>query len=184
MKLPIKITSVLLPLIALGMASCLKDKDFDDGLVQSVRSRDGQLKIVELKVTASSADNFLTLSLNPLNVDTSFNLIPVNLATPEVASEDINVTLTQNDKLVTDYNALNGTDYQVPTPAMFSLVNPGGVVMIPRGTHTGYLRIKLTPTKFLGGSWALGYQISSIDKTGYTISGNLNTGIYWRKKCV
>jgi hypothetical protein len=49
--------------------------------------------------------------------------------------------------------------------------------MIPKGTHTGYLRIKLTPTKFLGGSWALGYQISSIDKPDYTISGNLNTGI-------
>lgn len=177
MKLSIRSTSLLTLIISWGMASCLKDKNFDDGLIQSVHNTGDQFKMIEIKVSASSSNQFLTLSLDPSNKDTTLNLIPVNLSTPGPATEDIQVTLVQKNSLVTDYNNAQGTDYQVPPASMFTLVNTGGVVKITQGSNTAYLQLKFKPTDFLGGSWALGYQIGAVDKPGYTISSNLNTGI-------
>lgn len=160
--------------LGIGMVSCLKDKDYDDGLIQSTHGSTPQM--IEVKVSASSASNFLGLVFDPVNRDTTLNFIPVNLATAGSASEDINVTLTQKNSLVTDYNAANGSDYQIPTPNMFTVLNAGNVVTIPKGSHTGYLQVKFKPADFAG-AWALGYQITAVDKPGYTISGNLSTGI-------
>lgn len=176
MKRLIKLIYLLALLLSLGMVSCLKDEEFDDGWIQSVRNS-SQPKMVEVALSTSSANQFLVLSFNNSNVDTIVNLIPVNLSTAGPATEDIQVTLTQKNSLVTDYNAANGTDYKVPTASMFSVVNTGGVVTIPKGSNTAYLQVKLKPSAFLGDSWALGYEISAVDKAGYTISGNLKSGI-------
>jgi hypothetical protein len=176
MKRSIKLTCLLALLLSLGMVSCLKDEEFDDGRIQSVRNS-SQPKMVEVALSTSSANQFLVLSFDNSNVDTTFNLIPVTLSTAGPAAEDLQVTLTQNNSLVTDYNTANGTDYKVPTASMFSVVNSGGVVTIPKGSNTAYLQVKLKPSAFLGDSWALGYEISAVDKSGYTISGNLKSGI-------
>lgn len=177
MKLSIRLISLLALFLSLGigMVSCLKDKDYDDGLIQSTHG--STPRIIEVKVTASSATNYLALTFDNSNVDTTLNVIPVNLATNDAASEDINVTLVQKNSLLTDYNAANGTDFEAPTAGMFTLINPGGVVTIPKGSHTGYLQLKFKPSSFLGGSYALGYEITTVDKSGYTISGNLKSGI-------
>ena len=176
MKRSIKLIYLLALLLSLGMVSCLKDEEYDDGRIQSVRNS-SQPKMVEVKLSSSSASQFLVLSFNNSNVDTTFNLIPINLSTSSPATEDLQVTLTQKNSLVTDYNAANGTDYKVPTASMFSVVNTGGVVTIPKGSNTAYLQVKLKPSAFLGENWALGYEISAVDKAGYTISGNLKSGI-------
>jgi hypothetical protein len=177
MKLSIRLIALfaLFLSLGLGMASCLKDKDFDDGLIQSVHG--SQPNMIEVKLNASSATNFLSLIFDPINRDTTLNFIPVNLSTAGSASEDINVTLVQKNSLVDDYNTANGTSFAVPPASMFTVINAGGVVTIPKGSNTGYLQLKLKPTNFLGGSWALGYQINAVDKSGYTISKNLGTGI-------
>lgn len=177
MKLSIRLISILtlFLLLTLGMVSCLKDQEFDDKQIQSTHG--GQPNMIELKVTASSATNFLALTFDNSNVDTTVNVIPVNLSTSGSASEDINVTLVQKNELLTAYNNEHGTDFQPPTASMFTLVNAGGVVTIPKGSNTGYLQLKFKPAAFLGGSWALGYEISAVDKSGYTISGNLKSGI-------
>ncbi|MBO9565668.1 MAG: DUF1735 domain-containing protein [Niastella sp.] len=175
MKLSIKLTAILTLLLSLSMVSCLKDNQFDDGLIQSVHGG-GQPNIVEVKLAASSAVQLLTLTFDNSSTDTTFNLIPVHLSNGP-ASEDLQVTLVQKNSLVTDYNAANGTGYKIPPASMFTLVNAGGVVTIPKGTQTAYLRIKLKPSDFLGDSWAIGYEISAVDKSSYTISGNLKSGI-------
>ena len=77
--------------------------------------------------------------------------------------------------LVNNYNTNNGTAYAIPPANFFTIVNP--VVTIPKGSHTAYLQIKFKPSDFLGGDWALGFKITSIQETGYVVSGNLNTGI-------
>src|SRR5689334_3100526 len=118
MKLSIRSTSLLTLIISWGMASCLKDKNFDDGLIQSVHNTGDQFKMIEIKVSASSSNQFLTLSLDPSNKDTTLNFMPVNLSTPGPATEDIQVTLVQKNSLVTDYNNAQGTDYQVPPASM------------------------------------------------------------------
>ncbi|NII26682.1 DUF1735 domain-containing protein [Pseudoflavitalea sp. X16] len=176
MKRSIKLTYLLALLLSLGMVSCLKDEEFDDGRIQSVRNS-SQPKMVEVALSTSSANQFLVLSFDNSNLDTTFNLIPVNLSTAGPATEDLQVTLTQKNSLVTDYNTANGTDYKVPTAAMFTVVNASGMVTIPRGSNTAYLQVKIKPSAFLGDTWALGYEISAVDKSGYTISGNLKSGI-------
>ncbi|MDB5232261.1 MAG: hypothetical protein JWN76_3066 [Chitinophagaceae bacterium] len=159
-----------------SLTGCLKDKDFENGAIQSVHAGSTNQNIVEIKLSAGSSSNFLSISLNASSKDTILDLIPVNLSSKDPAPEDIHVTLVKNDKLVDDYNNANGTFYVVPASNTFQ-VQDGGVVTIPKGSHTGYLKIKFKPSDFIGNDYALGYAISSIDKAGYTISGNLNTGI-------
>ena len=171
-----KITIAFLSVLSIGLSSCLKDKEYDDRSIQSVRS-EGTQKIIEIGVSATNTTNFLSTAFDALNKDTVIDFIPVRLASAEPAPEDIHVTLVKNDALVNDYNTNNGTAYEIPDATMFSVVNPGLVVTIPKGSYVGYLQIKLKPSDFLGSDWALGYKIASVDKQGYTISGNLNYGI-------
>lgn len=176
MKLPFKI--IFLLILSFSMSSCLKDKEYDKGLIQSVRSNGSDQNIIEIQLTATSVDNILRQSFDAVNKDTTINVIPVVLASPDVAKEDIHVTLKLNSSIVDDYNAANGTAYQVPDASMYTLLNQGNVVTIPKGSRVGYLQIKLNPSNFIGTDWALGYEIQSVDKTGYTISGNLNKGMF------
>lgn len=169
-----KLITGLCLLLVLGLTSCLKDKNFDDGKTQAYHG--GDIKPIEIKLTAADPSNFLEIAgLGDANKDTTFNLVPVNLATSEAASEDIHVTLEQNNQLVTDFNAENDTEYEVPTADMFQV--SGLTVTIPRGQRTGYMTITMNPSKFAGGSWALGYTIKSVQEGGYTVSGNMQNGI-------
>ncbi|HET7118196.1 MAG TPA: hypothetical protein VFI29_16990, partial [Hanamia sp.] len=78
--------------------------------------------------------------------------------------------------LIINYNNTNGTDYTIPT--MLTVINPGGVVIIPKGSYVGYLQVKFVPDDFINGApYAVGYTIKSIAESGYTISGNLQNGI-------
>lgn len=174
MKLYIIKSALLLSLVSLSLTGCLKDDAYEDQEIQSTRS-EGSPKIIELKLTANSSKNFLLKTFANSNNDTTFEAIPVNLATPDVAPEDINVTIAVDTNVVNKYNTDNSTAYAKPTSSMFSLVNP--TVTIPKGSHTGYLKVKLKSSDYLGNDWGLGFKITSVDKPGYTISGNLNTSV-------
>lgn len=188
MKLNIKSSLILLAALSIVEMGCLKDKAFDDGEVQSVHATGDVPKVVEIKLTAVNATNFKVYAFDVINRDTTFGMIPVNLATASPAPEDINVTLQLDPTVIDRLNAKNDsinhatgstliTDYAVPTSSMYSITNPGLVVTIPKGSNTGYLNAKLNPTNYLIGHWAFGFVIKSIDKAGYTISGNMGTGI-------
>jgi Domain of unknown function (DUF1735) len=170
-------------LLSILMTGCLKDKEYDNGSIQSVRNSVGDQKVVEIALTTTSTVNFLQISLNATPNDTTFNLIPVTLASVNGAPEDINVTLVPNPALIGNYNANNGTIHELAPINLYSITNPassdgtGYVVTIPKGSNTGYLKIKIKPTNFLGVDYALGFQISKIDPSGYLISGNLREGI-------
>lgn len=162
-------------LLAAGLTGCLKDKDFDNGVIQSLHTNGTPPKVVEIKLTAADVSNFFVASYDNSSNDTVVDLIPVNLATKEAAAEDLHITLTPKQSLVDDYNTEQGTSYEDPA-ALYTLED-GGVVTIPKGSHTGYLRIKFKPADFLGGAWAVGFEITAIKESGYTISGNLNKGV-------
>jgi hypothetical protein len=170
----IKIT-LSLGLVSLGMTSCLKDKPYDDQQIQSTRPEQ-TYKIIEMKISATDASNFVSLSYDNSNNDTTVNLIPINLATPNAATEDINVAVELKPDLVAKYNATPpGASYSVAPSSMYSIVN--STVTIPKGSNTGFLKLKFNPSAFAGGAWALGFAITSVDKTGYNISGNLGSGV-------
>src|SRR3954469_4661756 len=114
MKYSIKILFTLVILAGLGITGCLKDKNFNNGSIQSTHGTSNP-NIVEIQLTATSASNFLLKAFDASNVDTTIDLVPVVLASPNVASEDVNVTLHLNPTLVADYNNANGTNYVVPS---------------------------------------------------------------------
>src|SRR5882672_5735728 len=173
MKLNIKSSLILISAISVAAIGCLKDKEFDDGQIQSVHNTGATIKPVEIKLTASSTDNFLAQSFDLVNKDTTIDLVPVNLATSDPAPEDIQVTLTFDQTLLDTYNDDNGTDYSIPDPSLYVLSN--GVVTIPKGQHTGYLQLTFNPANYIGVDYAFPFVISSVDKQGYTISGNLKS---------
>lgn len=170
--------------------SCLKDNDYDNGSIQSVRTIGAVIQPIEIGLTATNTTNIEALSFANSSNDTTITTFPVTLATANPAPQDIHVTLTQNNQIVSAYNAAN-TDTTVtatnpnPTgvvthdsiPTLFTIVNPGGVVTIPKGQNTGYLSIKFKPSDFLGVTYALGFNISKVAESGYTISGNLSSGM-------
>jgi len=164
--------SSLLCIITTG---CLKDDDFDNGSIQSVHTTGPLIKPVEIRLTANDATNFLVLAVDNSTSDTTVDLVPIRLATDGTAPEDLHVTVILDSNLVNNYNTANATDYATPASSMFTIVNPE--VIIPKDSNTGYVQIKFKPSDFLGGSWALGFKISSVKESGYTISGNLSTGI-------
>ena len=164
--------SLLLCIITTG---CLKDDNFDNGSIQSTHNTGALIKPIEIKLTAADASNFFVLAVDNSNSDTTIDLVPINLATADAAQEDIHVTVSLDSTLVNDYDTANAADYITPSPATYTIINPE--VIIPKGSHTGYLQIKFKALDFLGGNWALGFKIASIKETGYTISGNLSTGI-------
>jgi len=162
-------------LFATGLTGCLKDDDFDNGSIQSLHTNGTPPKVVEIKLTAADVSNFFVASFDNSDNDTVVELIPVNLATAGAAPEDLHITLTPKQSLVDDYNAEHGTIYGDPS-ALYTLED-GGVVTIPKGSYTGYLKIKFKPSDFLGADWAVGFEITAIEESGYVISGNLNKGI-------
>lgn len=171
----IKSAVVALAAIALGLTSCLKDKDYEDGIIQSVSPNGTTPSIVEIKLTAGDVSNFLIASFDNSDNDTVVSLVPINLATKDPAPQDLHVTVVANQSLVDDYNEANGTDYADPSALI--TIEDGGVVTIPKGSRTAFVKVKFKPSAFLGTTWAAGFEITDIQEQGFDVSGNLNKGI-------
>ena len=164
---------ILMSVLSISLLqACLKDKDFDNGNYQPVAGGIGSPAVISLGINVVNATNFSVVSYNNASQDTTVNFIPVELGGNSVASQDIHVTLVQVDSLVNNYNDANGTDYAIPK---VTIVNP--VVTIPKGSCIGYLQIKYLSSDIIGGDYAMGFAIKSIQESGYQISGNLGTGI-------
>src|SRR5215467_4238756 len=86
---------------------CLKDKDFDNGSIQSVTGP--ETKVVEIKLTATNTSNFFTLAVDNSNNDTTVDLVPINLATANAAPQDLHVTVSLDSTLVNAYDTTNAT---------------------------------------------------------------------------
>ena len=176
-----RIHSIQLPLIltltlSIAAVSCLKDKAYDNGTIQSGSQGSGQdTKVISLGITVSSTSNFLQASFQITGSDTTVDLIPVELGGTADASADIHVTLTVDDSLLEAYNNANGTNF-VDASSVATILN-NGVVTIPKGSRIGYLQVTFNASNLLAENYALPVKITSVAEPGYTISGNLNTGI-------
>ncbi len=164
----IALTAILL----VAGAGCLKDKDYDNGSIQSVRSLGAQ-NIIELSTSPHDTTGFLSRAYPISDNDTTIELIPVTLASTAPASTDIHVTLALSQSLLDAYNDTFQTSYFIPDPSIYTNLNPGNVVTIPKGSNVGYLMIKFKPSAFISdSSYAFPYVITSIDNPKYVISGN------------
>lgn len=165
----------VMAVVAGCFTGCLKDDDYDNGVIQSNRPHGELIKPIELKISATDNTNFATVAVDNSPNDTTSDFVPVVLATAEPASEDIHVTLELVDSLVDNYNNANGTFYSVPTPDMYEF--PSLEVTIPKGSNQAFLQIKYSKPTFIGADWAFGFRIASVQEAGYTISGNFGEGV-------
>jgi len=170
-----KTISSLAIIISLLAAGCLKDDAFDNGSIQSTHTNGATPQVIEIKLTAVDASNFLAYSIDNSDNDTILDLVPINLATADPAPQDLHVTVSLDSTLLDAYNTANGTDYTAPPSTLYTIVDPE--VTIPKGSHTGYVQLKIKPSDFIGVDWALGFKITGVTEQGYTISQNLSTGI-------
>jgi hypothetical protein len=162
-------------IIAASLTGCLKDDDYDNGVIQSNRTSGNLIKPIELKISATDNTNFATVSVDNSPNDTTSDFVPVVLATAEPAAQDIHVTLELDNTLVDDYNNANGAAYAVPAADMYEF--PSMEVTIPKGSNSGYLQIKYSKPDFIGADWAFGFKIASVQEQGYTVSGNFGQGV-------
>lgn len=173
----IKLPLILCLLLTMGTTGCLKDKEFDDGSIQSTHG--SGVKVISLGINVATSDNYSALAISNSSTDTVIQAVPVELGGPVSAPQDIHVTLEQVDSLVDNLNAANDASGNGPTdltvPTAFSIVDP--VVVIPKGSRVGFLQLKFVPSDLIGVNNAIGFVVKSIAESGYTISGNLGKGV-------
>ncbi|MFP5040322.1 BT_3044 domain-containing protein [Parasediminibacterium sp. JCM 36343] len=162
------------------LGGCLKNtSDYKDYQIQSDRTT-GDKNIIELGLTTQNNSNFYSPAFPLINYDTTVQLVPVTLNNAGVATEDINVTVSVVDSVLYNYQKYVDTTLvtNLAPKSMYTIINPGGIVTIPKGSRTGYLSIKFTPIKyFLDTFLSIPFAITAIDKPAYQKSGNLSTGV-------
>jgi hypothetical protein len=161
--------------IVMGLSSCLKDKnpqlDFsklkpvveisvpistDTGVPSPDNSGDGAANTFKFAfVTSPSAIPYQ---------------IPVNYAYSKT-SPGVNVTLAVDQKVLDNYNDIEGTDYEILPAANYSI--PNLKVNIASGTQVAYLPINFVNTNSgLSGDKSYALPIRITDASGTEISGN------------
>jgi hypothetical protein len=159
-----------LAVVAIGLSSCLKDKNIDDLKYGTVVN---ESKIIEIPLAAKG------FALVYQNVPESIDLVGVALAAAEVASEDIIVTLSldKSAALISGYNTDKGTSLVALPTSLYTL--PGGLtVTIPKGSKEGILKLNMNPINLdPSTTYGLGLRIESVSKAGYIVSGNFATTV-------
>ena len=175
--------SLIVPaFLSVSLFSCLKDDAYDNKQIQSVESDNGgQQDVISVALTATTTDNHLLVAFDQSDADTTINAVPITLG-GQPAKLDLQVTLKLNFALLGSYNADNGTTHEEVPLSLLTILNAGDsangyTVIIPKGSNTGYLQIKIKPNNFLGSDYAVGVQIVGVP-AGYLIAGNLSNGIY------
>ncbi|NML22705.1 DUF1735 domain-containing protein [Pseudoflavitalea sp. G-6-1-2] len=158
-------------LVMLGATGCLKDKAYDNHL-ENIKV-DKNEKVVEVMGPITGGYGQV---LNFSHGDTTVLLVTVNLAADQVSSEDIKVTMALDPKVITDYNARNGTSLTPLPGANFNI--PTFEMTIPKGSREATLKGKIINTSFLEtGKYGIGLKIASTSAAGVKVSGNYGTQV-------
>lgn len=162
-------------LITLSFVSCLKDRDYVDG---KIGHKVADQNIIEL-AWPGSASGQTTIAMDIANKDTSIRLIPVRLASAQVAANDIVITLdtSQTTKYVVDN--IEDNEALLPFSSAIGSLESGLTVTIPKGSNEGYITVKVNSSKFdPAHQYALAYKIANVSDPNYLASGLLNTHVF------
>ncbi|WP_316799098.1 BT_3987 domain-containing protein [Pedobacter frigidisoli] len=158
-----------LGLLTMGLTSCLKDDLVSDQKYGMINV--DAYKVAQLPSTAKA------FSLLLENKTTVLDFVEVNLAASEPAEEDVVVTLSidQTDAKISAYNTANGASLVRFPSAKYTLPNALKVT-IPKGSRSGFLKLSFNQQDLdPAHPYALAFNIVSVDKPGYVVSGNNNT---------
>lgn len=162
----------IITFMMLLFSSCLKDKGYENGEYQNVTGGGTEGKEY---VTIPKASKTQVLAIEAKAGEQEVSLFEVSYDYVNPANEDITVTISLNNALVTEENP---NTIVMPTDA-YTL--PATTVVIPKGKRlSGALLMKLVtdnipdPTEVYG----LGFTISAVSKSGVGIPDNLKNVIY------
>lgn len=172
-----KIFPVAVLAFVLALSSCLNDSDYDNNLT-GTNNKGGQ-DFVAVQLTSAENSNSVTRSYdNSTSPFTVEKLIPIIL-TSGPAKSDVKVTFkvyTLADTLTSPvFKSKIAKGMKVPDPTKLMILNTGNEVLIKAGESTGYIRVKFTPSDFLGKSSIFAIKITSVSDSKYVIS-NLSEG--------
>jgi hypothetical protein len=169
----IKAPLILALIFMVTLSGCLKDSLFDSQQTQAFVG--SNTKVISLGLNVQSTNNSISYAYNNSPNDTTVQLVPVELGGSSAASGDVHVTLALDQDLIDSLNNADGSDFAYPPGLTF----PSMVVTIPSGSRVGYLSAKFNPGQLIGLDNAVGFKVVSVQESGYTISGNLSTGIVY-----
>jgi hypothetical protein len=156
-----------------GLASCLKDTNYDDNITGNNLSNVS--KVIELAPLVNPPYHDQSQSFDLKNEEITVTFLTVRLAAAEPASEDITVTLDTSNTaaLLTAFNDQYDQNVITFPSSIFSFVGGVPQVVIPKGERSATLEIITNTSNFdPSEAYGLGFSIASIDKPGYVASGN------------
>jgi Domain of unknown function (DUF1735) len=149
-----------------SLASCLKDKDYDNNVLGHNLS--SVPKIIEVGYI-NEPIHLKTVGLDFEDKAVQPIAFYVRLAGTEVASEDITVTLDTTGA----YAKVTGAGYVLLPGSFYTHAVPSFNIVIAKGTRETAVSIKTNAINFdPSTTYGLYFKIKSVDKSGYNISGN------------
>ena len=163
-----KIFPILTLALALSMTACLTDSAYDNN---QVGIKPGNNNFVEIHLTSTDTTNTISQSFDLFNRDTTIvQFIPVNLTA--VASHDVTVTFQVLDRTTSaNIDTLVGKHgYTLPDPTKFVVQNANNQVLIPAGSHTGYIKVKFNPSNMALLGNIFGVKLTAVSDPSYKLS--------------
>ncbi len=160
--------SILLLCAVLIIASCVKDKGFDDNKYGIKDPSSNTAVSIPLAVSGITV-----VGVDFVSTSQSFNVFGVQLESANVASTDIHINLVPNAALVSSYNSANAANLIALPSSTYNI--PSLKVTIPAGSKTAYFNIVIPNASTLSplSTYGLGFTIGSIDEAGISIPSNM-----------
>ncbi|MEI6556646.1 MAG: DUF4361 domain-containing protein [Paludibacter sp.] len=190
-KIFYKIFPILTVALLTTLTGCLNDSDYDNG-INGIKS--GVQNFVEIHLTSGNNSNVINEAYDVAATVQTEEVVPIVLtsgpATSDLTIDFIQLTPTKTDPLSPTYSALLDSmvnnwhdaagkkidNLNYPTATQLVIANENNKVVIPKGSSVGYIKININPTDFLGKTWVIGFKITGVSDSKYTLS-NLTTGI-------
>jgi len=181
-KIIYKIFPILSVAFIMTVTGCLTDSDYNNG-VNGIKP--GVQNLVEVHLTSGDNSNMINEAYTNATTDQTEAIIPVNLisgpAKSDMTVDFIQLTPSNStviDSMVNNLHDVTGkkiANFNYPVAAQFAIANPNSKVVIPKDSSQGYIKIKITPSNYIGKSWVVGFKLTGASNN-YAIS-NLNVGI-------
>lgn len=180
-KIIYKIFSILTLAFVLSLTACLNDSEYDNNQIgiNPTNSKD----LVEVHITSNDNSNIISRAYPVIGRDTTItHFIAINLTSGAAASDvTINyvrldtVTSSKSTNSIVVDSLVNINGMGLADATKITDLNQGKVI-IPKGSSTGYIAVKLNPNNLIGNTWVFGIRITTVSDKKYTIS-NLTDGI-------
>lgn len=160
-------------LMAFTLASCLKDKGYEDGLYGAVRNTEGG-KYISIRTGGLGNFSKSNVSIDASSSDNDTVDLYIDLDYQAKTTSEVTVKIAFDDAKRIAYNTANNKDFQPVTTDMVKLLNT--TITIPAGERVGQTKLVIKQNLF---DPAVSYMFPvSITESGVTLSQNLNTRYY------